>query len=87
MATAEGLLRCVFDGCLSVSDIEIERRPYHRNCSCALHKSKGWISSLDNPGPGGIAFLLRGADGGFITTVASPLTHVSSLLAESMAIS
>ncbi|KAF5180037.1 hypothetical protein FRX31_030381 [Thalictrum thalictroides] len=20
---------------------EIERRPYHRNCSCALHKSKG----------------------------------------------
>ncbi|KAJ0089999.1 hypothetical protein Patl1_14825 [Pistacia atlantica] len=27
--------------CLSWRDLEIERRPYHRNCSCALHNLKG----------------------------------------------
>ncbi|XP_048134034.1 uncharacterized protein LOC125314842 [Rhodamnia argentea] len=43
MATiaAETMLRCVFDGSLLVNDVEIERRPYHRHCSCALHKLKG----------------------------------------------
>ncbi|KAI3782006.1 hypothetical protein L2E82_12037 [Cichorium intybus] len=29
----------VFGGCISSDDIGIERRPYHRNCSCALHRS------------------------------------------------
>lgn len=38
---AETMLRYVFDGCLSMQDTEIERRPYHRNCSCAMHKLKG----------------------------------------------
>ncbi|KAL4181362.1 hypothetical protein AMTRI_Chr12g236900 [Amborella trichopoda] len=40
MAGLEGLIGCVFEGCLSQSDIGIERRPYHKNCSCALHNSK-----------------------------------------------
>ncbi|PIA45670.1 hypothetical protein AQUCO_01600119v1 [Aquilegia coerulea] len=42
MATgaAQGLIRCVLDVCLSLFDVDIERRPYHRNCTCALHKSK-----------------------------------------------
>ncbi|KAK4265313.1 hypothetical protein QN277_026380 [Acacia crassicarpa] len=35
------MLRCVFNGSLSMQDMEVERRPYHKNCSCALHKSKG----------------------------------------------
>ncbi|XP_010265746.1 PREDICTED: uncharacterized protein LOC104603424 [Nelumbo nucifera] len=35
-----GLVRCVFEGCISMYDMEIERRPYHQNCSCALHKSR-----------------------------------------------
>ncbi|GMY35711.1 hypothetical protein FCV25MIE_30953 [Fagus crenata] len=35
---AEGLFRCVYEGCIC-SDTGIERRPYHRNCGCALHKS------------------------------------------------
>lgn len=35
------MLQCVTDGTLSMHDIEIERRPYHRNCGCALHKLKG----------------------------------------------
>ncbi|KAI3771807.1 hypothetical protein L6452_02976 [Arctium lappa] len=29
----------VFGGCISSDDIGIQRRPYHRNCNCALHKS------------------------------------------------
>ncbi|KAF5469630.1 uncharacterized protein LOC121242472 [Juglans microcarpa x Juglans regia] len=36
-AAAEGLLRCVYEGCIAGCDTEIERRPYHRNCGCALH--------------------------------------------------
>ncbi|XP_010047178.2 uncharacterized protein LOC104436145 [Eucalyptus grandis] len=43
MATgaAECLLRCVYEGCISGCDSGIERRPYHRNCGCALHKKSG----------------------------------------------
>ncbi|KAK4369868.1 hypothetical protein RND71_009343 [Anisodus tanguticus] len=37
---AEMMLQCVFDERLSMSDMNIERRPYHKNCSCALHKQK-----------------------------------------------
>ncbi|XWS70798.1 hypothetical protein CRYUN_Cryun03dG0079900 [Craigia yunnanensis] len=47
MATgaAKMMLRCVLEGSLAMYDIEIERRPYHRNCSCALHNLKGVCSS------------------------------------------
>ncbi|KAL3535957.1 hypothetical protein ACH5RR_004418 [Cinchona calisaya] len=38
---AELVLHCVFHGSISMHDMEIERRPYHHNCSRALHKSKG----------------------------------------------
>ncbi|KAF3453012.1 hypothetical protein FNV43_RR03445 [Rhamnella rubrinervis] len=38
-SAADGVFRCVFDGCIAGCDA-IERRPYHRNCSCALHKSR-----------------------------------------------
>ncbi|KAK2965792.1 hypothetical protein RJ640_029392 [Escallonia rubra] len=39
-AAAEMMLQCILGGTLSVHDMDIERRPYHKNCSCALHKSK-----------------------------------------------
>ncbi|KAK3025808.1 hypothetical protein RJ639_040714 [Escallonia herrerae] len=39
-AAAEMMLQCVLGETLSVHDMDIERRPYHKNCSCALHKSK-----------------------------------------------
>ncbi|KAG8367527.1 hypothetical protein BUALT_Bualt16G0081100 [Buddleja alternifolia] len=42
--TADFMFRCVFDGSSSMSDRNIERRPYHRNCKCALHKVKGKCS-------------------------------------------
>ncbi|KAL2481210.1 hypothetical protein Adt_34176 [Abeliophyllum distichum] len=46
MATgaADLMFRHVFEGSLSMCDIDIERRPYHRNCTCALHKQKGTCS-------------------------------------------
>ncbi|KAF5198082.1 hypothetical protein FRX31_012333 [Thalictrum thalictroides] len=37
----DGLFRCVYEGCISSNDTQIERRPYHRNCKCALHKQRG----------------------------------------------
>ncbi|CAM8942591.1 unnamed protein product [Rhodiola kirilowii] len=39
-AAAGNGMQFVFDSCLSGCDCEIDRRPYHRNCGCALHKSK-----------------------------------------------
>ncbi|CAI9783092.1 unnamed protein product [Fraxinus pennsylvanica] len=37
---ADLMFRHVFEGSLSMCDTDIERRPYHRNCTCALHKKK-----------------------------------------------
>ncbi|KAL5839907.1 hypothetical protein ACOSQ4_012515 [Xanthoceras sorbifolium] len=42
---AEIVLGCVFNGSLSLHDLNIERRPYHKNCSCALHDLKGVCSN------------------------------------------
>ncbi|XP_022730352.1 uncharacterized protein LOC111285272 [Durio zibethinus] len=44
MATGatDGLFRSLYEGSISSCDIGMERRPYHRNCRCALHdKSRG----------------------------------------------
>ncbi|KVH88314.1 Zinc finger, SWIM-type [Cynara cardunculus var. scolymus] len=35
-----------FEGCIAYGDVEITRRPYHRNCSCALHKMHGKCSHV-----------------------------------------
>ncbi|KAL3747861.1 hypothetical protein ACJRO7_016643 [Eucalyptus globulus] len=40
VAASMVLLRCVIHGSLSLNDVEVERRPYHRYCGCALHKVK-----------------------------------------------
>ncbi|KMT03605.1 hypothetical protein BVRB_8g192780 [Beta vulgaris subsp. vulgaris] len=33
---------CVFDSSISSNNSDIQRRPYHRNCGCALHhQSRG----------------------------------------------
>ncbi|KAK8545173.1 hypothetical protein V6N13_066470 [Hibiscus sabdariffa] len=44
-AAAETILRCVLEGSLLMQEMEVERRPYHRNCSCALHNLKGSVCS------------------------------------------
>ncbi|CAN1169858.1 hypothetical protein LINPERHAP2_LOCUS28649 [Linum perenne] len=40
MANAIGnmMVQYVFDGSISFQDNEIRRRPYHRDCECALHE-------------------------------------------------
>ncbi|RXH74318.1 hypothetical protein DVH24_029039 [Malus domestica] len=40
------MFRCVFEGSLSMQDTEIERRPYHKNCSCALHSKAAFAPML-----------------------------------------
>ncbi|GMI97619.1 hypothetical protein HRI_003431200 [Hibiscus trionum] len=44
-ATAETMLRSVLAGSLVMQEFEVERRPYHKNCGCALHNLKGICSS------------------------------------------
>ncbi|KAJ0091455.1 hypothetical protein Patl1_14830 [Pistacia atlantica] len=43
MATiaAEMILRCAANCSLSLNDFDIEGRPYHKNCGCALHNLNG----------------------------------------------
>ncbi|XP_010440695.1 PREDICTED: uncharacterized protein LOC104723963 [Camelina sativa] len=33
----DGIFRNIFEGCISSCDSSIQRRPYHKNCGCALH--------------------------------------------------
>ncbi|CAN1336663.1 hypothetical protein LINPERPRIM_LOCUS37250 [Linum perenne] len=48
MANAIGnmMFQCVFDGSISFQDNEIERRPYHRDCECALHEPNRSCSKI-----------------------------------------
>ncbi|KZV27420.1 hypothetical protein F511_02529 [Dorcoceras hygrometricum] len=39
-AGGDGLFWGVYEGCLSAGDMDIQRRPYHKNCGCMLHKSR-----------------------------------------------
>ncbi|KAG6587850.1 hypothetical protein SDJN03_16415, partial [Cucurbita argyrosperma subsp. sororia] len=34
---ADALFGSVYHGCIATCDAEIARRPYHKNCGCALH--------------------------------------------------
>ncbi|TXG60812.1 hypothetical protein EZV62_012175 [Acer yangbiense] len=47
-AAADGFFRNVYEGCISGCDSGIERRPYHRNCSCALHSKSNNNKSRNN---------------------------------------
>ncbi|KAG8367532.1 hypothetical protein BUALT_Bualt16G0081600 [Buddleja alternifolia] len=43
-AAGDGFLRGIFEVCLSGGDTGVQRRPYHKNCGCELHKSRGHCS-------------------------------------------
>ncbi|CAI0388648.1 unnamed protein product [Linum tenue] len=47
-AISNMLAHCVagMSSSLSIHDTVIERRPYHKNCECALHKLKGNCSHI-----------------------------------------
>ncbi|TYJ29186.1 hypothetical protein E1A91_A06G053500v1 [Gossypium mustelinum] len=63
MATgaADGIFRSLlYEGCISDCDINIERRPYHRNCRCALHdKSLGRNCSRSFPKSKNVSYPMR----------------------------
>ncbi|PWA34781.1 zinc finger, SWIM-type [Artemisia annua] len=40
-ATGDGMFHGVYGGCIPGDDLGGQHRPYHRNCSCALHNSVG----------------------------------------------
>ncbi|KAL1563469.1 hypothetical protein AAHA92_05932 [Salvia divinorum] len=40
-AAGDGFFRSLLEGCITAADTGIQRRPYHRNCGCALHNSAG----------------------------------------------
>ncbi|KAF7806486.1 hypothetical protein G2W53_038647 [Senna tora] len=46
---------CVFNGSISIQDMEVQRRPYHKNCGCALHNLKG-ICPNSCPSQGQVSF-------------------------------
>ncbi|BFG40217.1 hypothetical protein CerSpe_264910 [Prunus speciosa] len=51
------MFQSVFEGSLSMQDMEVEQRPYHKNCcTCALHKSKGGVCSNACPQKRNISF-------------------------------
>ncbi|PWA34782.1 zinc finger, SWIM-type [Artemisia annua] len=40
-ATGDAMFHGLYGGCMSGDDLGVQRRPYHRNCSCALHNVSG----------------------------------------------
>lgn len=59
-AAADGVFRCVLEGCLSGYDNGVERRPYHRNCGCALHnQSRDKSSTNRSPICGCVSYPIR----------------------------
>nr|XP_043629728.1 uncharacterized protein LOC122601015 [Erigeron canadensis] len=45
MASGDAMLHGVYGGCISIEDMGLQQRPYHSNCSCALHKSNSGQAS------------------------------------------
>lgn len=39
-AAGDGFFKGMYDGCIPGHDMGVENRPYHRNCGCALHKTR-----------------------------------------------
>ncbi|KAK7341582.1 hypothetical protein VNO80_24517 [Phaseolus coccineus] len=46
-AAADGLFQPIYEGCISAYDNDVEGRPYHRNCNCALHNKSRRELGLD----------------------------------------
>lgn len=40
-ATGDAMFHGIYGGCISGDDLGVQRRPYHHNCSCALHNVIG----------------------------------------------
>ncbi|PQP97437.1 uncharacterized protein Pyn_10106 [Prunus yedoensis var. nudiflora] len=78
-AAADGLFRCVYEGCIAGSDVGVERRPYHRNCGCALHnKSRNKQCTHGGPKCKKVSYPMRRAwSEGSLALVAASSAHSS----------
>lgn len=78
-AAADGLFRCVYEGCIAGSDVGVERRPYHRNCGCALHnKSRNKQCTHGGPKCKKVSYPMRRAwSEGSLALVAAASAHSS----------
>ncbi|GMJ07249.1 hypothetical protein HRI_004394100 [Hibiscus trionum] len=76
------VLRCVLQGSLAMHEIEVERRPYHRNCSCALHNLKGVVRSSGCSRARNVSFSKKKTWGNdcFLLTANSQFSSRSSLV-------
>ncbi|XP_074589366.1 uncharacterized protein LOC141845206 [Curcuma longa] len=61
------LQQLVFDGCIGAFDGEICRRPYHRNCGCALHRSSSDATCRRGGSRKAVSFRTRVASAGSIS--------------------
>lgn len=43
-AAGDGLFKGIHDGCIPGHGMDVQNRPYHRNCGCALHKTRSHCS-------------------------------------------
>ncbi|XP_047308129.1 uncharacterized protein LOC124911665 [Impatiens glandulifera] len=78
-ASGDGFIRGFFDGCISDPDSGINRRPYHKNCTCALHKSRTQCSHTSTTGCNNVSYPIRRtwSEGSFTRLIASAATYVS----------
>ncbi|KAI4344234.1 hypothetical protein L6164_011484 [Bauhinia variegata] len=78
-AAADGLFRSVFEGCISGYDNDVERRPYHRNCGCALHSKSGKNSTRKLANCNHVSYPMRRSwSEGSLTLMASAHSSPSS---------
>ncbi|XP_020209067.1 uncharacterized protein LOC109794003 [Cajanus cajan] len=61
MASADGLFRPIYEGCISAFDSDVERRPYHRNCGCALHSKSTRACTHKSPRGNTVSYPIRRA--------------------------
>ncbi|KAL6221592.1 hypothetical protein ACLB2K_004988 [Fragaria x ananassa] len=66
----------MFEGSLSIRDTGIERRPYHKNCNCALHKSNA--ASCSNAFRNPISFPIKQSWTDNSLGISSPNSKLSS---------
>ncbi|RDX73725.1 hypothetical protein CR513_46619, partial [Mucuna pruriens] len=79
-AASDGFFRPIYEGCISGYDNDVERRPYHRNCGCALHsKSQNKACGHKMPRCNSVSYPMRRAwSEGSLFISASPHSSPSS---------
>ncbi|KAG6586353.1 hypothetical protein SDJN03_19086, partial [Cucurbita argyrosperma subsp. sororia] len=77
---ADGVLRPVYEACIAGCDSEIHRRPYHRNCGCALHESRRQLSHCYHSKYKSVSYPIRRSwsEGSLTLAFASPSSSPSS---------